>query len=637
MKPGLKALALTFLFAGLVLVNYLAGHLPLRFDATAGKIYTLTSGTRAILGQIGEPLTLDFYFSRDAEGLPIQIKNYADQVQEMLRQYVRASGGKITLNVINPRPDTSEEEAAARAGLQSGSDGAYFGLSATQADQTASIPGFGLQREQLLEYDLTQLIFTVQHQQEDKKKVGLITSLPLQGSSAQEMQMMMMLGQQPKQGQYVVREWAKNFNLQSVAPDADKLPDGLAALAIIHPENLSPKLQFAIDQFILSGKPVFLALDPSSQYFKNQGGSQQMMMMGAPPPNVSSDLPLLLRAYGVDYNPGNIAADLTHATKVQTSRSGAVSSIPTWLSLDHDSVNPASPVTAPLSSFLFVEAGSFTVAPAPGLTVTPLLETSAQSGDLPSALLDSVPPEQLGRSLKVTGKHTLAALLQGKLRTAFPDGAPKDEKPKDEKPDEKKDAATPAPPAALAAPSLKESSGTSTLLIIADTDWLFDQIIFDRNYLQSGLLKPQNDDLDLASNALDFITSSTELLSVRGKGASLRPFTVVQEMETQALKKYGDQLTALESRLGEVQSKLSGLQAKRTDGGRLVATPDMQAEIEKFQKDQRAIVHEQREIKRTLREDEDALGRRLLWVNLLATPLFVGVFGLWFARARRRT
>ena len=85
-----------------------------------------------------------------------------------------------------------------------------------------------------------------------------------------------------------------------------------------------------------------------------------------------------------------------------------------------------------------------------------------------------------------------------------------------------------------------------------------------------------------------------------------------------------------------MQSKLSSLQAKRTDSGRLVATPEMQAEILRFQKDEAAIRGEQREIRRTLREDVDTLGRRLLWVNLLTTPLLVGVFGLWFARLRRR-
>ena len=207
---------------------------------------------------------------------------------------------------------------------------------------------------------------------------------------------------------------------------------------------------------------------------------------------------------------------------------------------------------------------------------------------------------------------------------------------KDEPSEDKKEPAAPAVPPALAAPPLKESSATSTLMIIADTDWLLDDVIFSPQARQQGMLVPMNDNLDLAGNALDFLAGSDELLSIRGKGAAVRPFQVVQEMEATALNQFNARLTALESRLGDVQSKLSSLQAKRTDSGRLVASPEMQAEINRFEKDRAAIRLEQREIRRTLREDVNKLGRDLLWVNLLTTPLLVGVFGFWFARARRR-
>ena len=85
MKPGSKTLAIVLLFVGLVLVNYLASALPVRLDATAESIYSLSPGTRRpCSAKSGEPVTLDLYFSKDATGLPIQYKNYAVRVQEML-------------------------------------------------------------------------------------------------------------------------------------------------------------------------------------------------------------------------------------------------------------------------------------------------------------------------------------------------------------------------------------------------------------------------------------------------------------------------------------------------------------------------------------------------------------------------
>ena len=102
MKFGNKALAIALLFVGLVLVNYLASSLPVRVDATAESIYSLSPGTKALLGKIEEPITLQLYFSKDASGLPIAYKNYATRVSEMLRQYVRSSRGRLTLTVVNP-------------------------------------------------------------------------------------------------------------------------------------------------------------------------------------------------------------------------------------------------------------------------------------------------------------------------------------------------------------------------------------------------------------------------------------------------------------------------------------------------------------------------------------------------------
>jgi ABC-type uncharacterized transport system involved in gliding motility auxiliary subunit len=623
MKPGLKALAIALLFTGLVLVNYLAAHLPLRLDATAEKIYTLSPGTRALLAKIGDPITVDLYFSKDAEGLPILYKDYADRVQAMLRQYVRAAGGKLTLNVINPKADTPEEEKAQAAGLEahndpeSGAEPIYFGLAATQADQRAALPQLTPEREQFLEYDLSQLVYTVQ--QADKKKLGLLTTLPLQGVPFD------MMSGRSVPGQVVAKEWERTYTLETVAPDADTIPATLDALAIIHPpQELAPKTQYAIDQFILSGKPVFLALDPSSQYFKHQGS--QMSMMGGPPPGVSSDLPVLLKAYGVDYNSQNIVGDPAHATKVRTSRSGGATDMPTWLSLDRDSVNPNSQVTAQLKSFLFVEAGSFSVQP--GVNMTPLIQTSDRSGVLVSSSLMFASPEDISRQLTPLGKMTIAGLVQGKFKTAFPDGAPAATPPADG--DKKPDA-----PAAKT-PGLTESKTSSTLLIVTDTDWLFDDYIFDPDYRQQGILAPRNDNLAFAANALDYLSGSSDLLSIRGKGASLRPFKVVMDMEETARKKYDQQLTALEAQLNEVQTKLGELQTKKTEGGRLVATPEVQKAIEDFRKQQLVLKTQQREIRRTLREDIDALGRRLLWINVLATPLLVGAFGLWFQRARKK-
>jgi ABC-type uncharacterized transport system involved in gliding motility auxiliary subunit len=259
-------------------VNYLASSLPARSTRRPRRSTRCRPGTKALLAKITEPTTLDLYFSRNASGQFVEYKNYAERVREMLRQYVRASHGKIRLNVIDPEPDTPEEEKATAAGIEPqtipGGSQFYFGLVATQADQQKVIGALNPQREQFLEYDVSELIYGVG--QTDKKKLGLITSLPLQGSPG-----MPMMGQQGTEGQYVVNEWEETYQIVPVEASATELPAGLDVLAVVHPENLSPKLQFAIDQFLLCGQARLPRGRPVVALFQAPG--RQAAMFGGPP------------------------------------------------------------------------------------------------------------------------------------------------------------------------------------------------------------------------------------------------------------------------------------------------------------------------------------------------------------------
>ncbi|HEY5228058.1 MAG TPA: GldG family protein [Opitutaceae bacterium] len=616
MTSGKKLIAIVLLFVGLVLANYLATTVPVRYDATAEKIFTLSPGTRALISKISEPTTFDLYYSSNASGQFVQYKNYAERVREMLRQYVRASGGRIRLNVIDPEPDTPEEEKATAAGIQPqtmpGGAQFYFGLVATQADQQKVIASLNPQREQFLEYDISELVYGVG--QTDKKKLGLITSLPLQGSPG-----MPMMGQQGSEGQFVVGEWEDTYQIVPVDAAATQLPPGLDVLAVVHPENLTLTLQFSIDQFLLEGKPVFIAVDPSSLYFKHQGGQQAMF--GGPQPNVSSDLPVLLGGWGIAFDPTKVVGDLDNAEEVELPDQSHLR-YPVWMNLTQDNFNAKALPTAQLTSALFAESGSVSLKPGTDLTFTPLIETSARSGDISAATLQFAQPEDVARQVTASGRRTIAAIVTGRFRSAFPAGAPKS--------DAKvvgKDA-----PVALAV-----SRTSSLLIVVADTDWLFDDYAVRKfPYMGQTAAEPINDNLAFAANSLDFLAGSRDLISIRGKGNSVRPFTVVKAMEATAAEKYKEKLAALETRINDIQAKLAELQGKKGDGGKLLASPEAQKAIDDFQKQASEMRGERRAIRLSLREGIDALENRLLVLNLLAVPLAVCLFGLWFSRRRSR-
>lgn len=625
MNSGKKLLSFVLLAVALVLVNYLALSLSTRADLTAEQSYTLSDGTKNLLKKLDEPVTLKLYFSRSLKNLPIWFKNYATRVEELLRQYQSASGGKVKLVVIDPKPDSKEEEAATKAGITGeplGDLGSlYFGLVAELADQQKNIPLLTPNREQFLEYDISQLIFTVQ--QVVKPKLGLLSSLPLQGGG-----MTMAMGGMPQQqpGQVVAEEWARTYEIVEIQPTADELPAGLDVLAVIHPQNLSDKLQFAIDQFVLGGKPVLVALDASSVHFRSQ--SRQMGMMGGQPPqNVTSNLPRLLSAWGVTFDPNQVVGDFELASMVRAQR--GTTSMPSWLTLRPANVAASFVPTSAVKTLNFIDAGAFTVAKTEGVEFTPVIETTTQSGFVPGMMLQFEQAD-LAKTLKATGdKKILAGLLRGTFKTAFPDGAPKAAAA------DKKDGDKPAEPAKPAAPALAKSEKPGTVFLVADTDWLLDNFSLRKiAFLGQQAIQPLNDNLTLGSSLLEFLGGSTDLISIRGKGSAQRPFEVIRKMEVEAQAQYQAQLQALEDKLQGVQKKLNELVQSQKDKSVLIATPEMQAEIERFRTEEAKMKSERREIRAALRTDIESLQNKLIALNLLAVPVLVALFGWWFFHRR---
>ena len=156
-----------------------------RIDLTDNKLYTLSEGTIRILKILREPVQLTYFVSK-SELLELPgINAYADRVEDLLNEYKRLSDGRISLRTVEPQLFSEEEDLAVGHGLQGipvgGGNFAYLGLIGTNSlDDTETISVFFPEREELLEYDLTKLI--VQLADQERKSIGLISSLPIQGT-----------------------------------------------------------------------------------------------------------------------------------------------------------------------------------------------------------------------------------------------------------------------------------------------------------------------------------------------------------------------------------------------------------------------------------------------------------------------
>lgn len=623
-KSGLFASSLAsilLLAVILIAVNYISGFLYLRGDMTEEKLFTLSQGTKSMLGKLEDKARIRFYFSKSMPNVPFAYKLYGKRVEELLDEYVAYSNDRIELEVSDPQPDTDVEEWAVRYGLAQaalpGGDKFYLGMVVIVADQEEVIPFFSIDREEFLEYDITRAI--TQAASSKKAVVGVMSPLPI--ISDQPLPFQMQQGQQPQDWLFI-NELKKTFEVRKISPDADKISDDISLLMVIHPKSFSESATYAIDQYVLKGGRAIVMVDPSSRADEGDQGNPYMAMM-----NRSSDLPQLFKAWNISYDKSRIAADMSLATQVNFGRNGVMKH-PMWLSLTGETLSKDSVVSAKLGTMMMVEPGAISQAQDGEHEFIPLIQTS-EGGSLVESHRLMSHPDELIRQLPTTGsKQTLAALTRGSFSSAFSE-PPALPVPEDETDAQK--AARKSRLAELGKAHISKAASPVTVMIIADTDFLQNDFsVRAVNFFGSMLLQPINDNLAFISNSVDYLAGSEDLIAVRSRGKSTRTFDRVEAIEREAQRKWQEEEKNLTRRLEEIQTRINELQARRQDGERLILTAEQREEITRAQSEKSETMRRRREIRKLLRQDIERLGMKITFVNLLFMPLLVTIFGAVF-------
>ncbi|HYB10742.1 MAG TPA: Gldg family protein [Alphaproteobacteria bacterium] len=640
-RTTLSILGLAVVVALFFAVNILAegAFKATSLDLTQGRIYTLSKGTRELLADLKEPVTLRFYFStRLGEQVPTYA-NYAARVRELLERYVSLSSGRIRLEVYNPEPFSDAEDRAVGYGLQGVSlgnegDQVYFGLAGTNStDDEQIISFFQPDRERFLEYDVTRLIAGLENPK--KKIVGLISSLPMAGAFGNPM-----MGQGTTPPWTVLTEMREQFTVREFGDDPDKIDKDIDVLMIVHPKKLSEKAQFAIDQFVLGGGRALVFVDPNAE---SDAGPSPMMMTGA----TSSDLKKLLGSWGVELVPGKVAGDRTLATRVQANVQGRVQTIDyiAWLSLGADNIDHNDVVTTDVSSLLFATPGILERTKDASTTFTPLVETSSQATEIDAENLRMIPDfvSLIAKYKPVGHPLVLAARVQGDVKSAFPDGPPPD-KPAEAKKDAGKEGdATNAAPGQAEKPAsgdwLRQSVKPINAIVVADTDMLNDRFwVRKQDFFGHQLVQPTAGNGDFVVNALDNLAGSDALIGLRGRGLATRPFDLVQRIRADADARYLKQAQDLEDRLKDTEKKIASLQKEGDSGQHQILSAEQQQEINKFRADMLTTRQSLREVQHALRVNIERLAAVLKFINIGLIPIVIGILAIVIAviRASRR-
>ncbi len=610
----------------LVAVNVMASFIPLRFDLTEERLYTISDGSRKILESLQEPVRINFYYSRNNAELPPNFKTYAQRVQELLEEYAAISNGQLILEISDPKPDTEEEEWAQKYGIKSitlpSGNTVYFGAVVSMLDQEMLLPYFDQRRQEFLEYDITQAIQKVSST--STSKVGLLSALNLQGGRSR------IPGQPPLQKWVFQSELEKSVSVENLPLSTEEIPDDISLLIVLHPRGFSPRLQYALDQYVLRGGRLVVLLDPNARADmtspENQFGQQ---------PQLASDLPDLLKTWGVEYDSTKVVGDRLHSTQVNTGQ--GVMSFPMWMTFRTQSLDQEHPITAQLENLLFVEAGSLKKAAESQTDFTALLSLSEQSGLIDAFRLRFSAPDQLSRDMKVDDSaKAVMAITAGNFSSAFPNGQPAKEK-KDTQAQAAADESEAETP--LKHTHLNESADRNSILLFSDVDFLSDQFSVQKlNFLGQSIIQPTNDNLNLMLNAAEHLSGNEALMSIRSRGRFSRPFTRILAMQKQSQLLHQTEERQLLSQLDEVQQRLNSLLESAGKQGQkeVILPPEVQEEIQQFREEERQARRKLRDVRKILRQDIERLGQGLLLLNMLLVPLIIGIIGVFVYRYRTR-
>ncbi|MCX7556336.1 Gldg family protein [Xanthomonadaceae bacterium JHOS43] len=609
LSTGVALLALAILFIALVV---LTGHLfrGARMDLTEHRLYTLTDGTTAILSKLDEPVNLTYYYSEHAARDLPQLRTYAGRVRELLEEMAARSGGKLRLAVIDPQPFSEDEDRATAMGLQAvpvgnAGDTLFFGLAGTNAiGNEATIPFFQPDKEAFLEYDVAKLVSSLAS--DTRPVVGVMSTLPMGPSFDPS-------AGRPSPGWVIDGEMRNLFQIQRVETDVTAIPDEVKALVVVHPRHLSSDTLYAIDQFVLRGGHLLAFVDPDAEAQTPATGADPTQAMLD---DASSDLPELFAAWGVSYDPGRVVLDAQRALEIQLQQGTPPVRHPGVIGLSRDDANPDDVVTAQLGTINLSSVGSFGLADNAKVRLEPLLQSSANASTTDAQRLrHSTNPAQLYADFSPTGeRYAIAVRLIGTLDSAFPDRQGDGH--------------------------LAQSTDPANIVLVADTDLLSDRLWAQvQQFFGQRVVNAFASNGDFVINAIDNLIGSADLIAVRTRAGSSRPFTTVDALRVEADARFRAKERELQARLQETEEKLAALQQTQPGGNALTLSAEQQTELLRFQDEKLRIRKDLRQVRRQLDEDIQALGGKLKFLNIAGVPLLLtfGALGFvgWRARQRR--
>ena len=666
----------------------------IRLDFTQDQRFSVSDGSRQLMKELDSDIELRLYYSDSLASEAPAYDSFARRVKDLLGEFQRESGGRITVVEIQPEPFSEDEDQAVADAIRPiplGASGepAYFGLAGSRLGpggeklpvlhaRESFISLFDPSREAFLEQDLTNLIYVLAR--ERKPVLGVITSKDVLGTLAtlRGGQAQPLVAFQQLRTYFDVRLIGDGPTLRDNPPDA---------LFLLHAAILSNDFLYEIDQYLLGGGHALLLMDPFNEGARLEGPY-------ASP--VSSVNQRLLAAWGLLIPTNHVVADRQNARIVNGGKGDTVVPVPylPWINFNVSDLVPRDATffgitnfaTASVGSILFGKNGlksfremqrrskestldssdsddsaaakteesiqemiwpepPFQASPDPhaGLRITPILVSSEESAFLPVEEIERPDPLRLMANFESDHLVRIVGIrLDGFAQTAFPGGPPvyEDTKTSADDGEVSPDANGAQKDEATTRPHLMESEEAMHVILVADADFIDDFFWVRRqSFLGSNIVTPVADNGAFLLAVARKLTGSRATLGLGARKAGGRPFERFDTLRRNSEDTFRAQEQEIAARLAEIQEELVELES-RSEQGEEISNEETEFLAGQLRDE---IVETRQALRRVnfdLRKDLLSEQERLKWIGTASGPLVLlllgGLVWVWRIRTRRR-
>jgi len=214
---------------------------------------------------------------------------------------------------------------------------------------------------------------------------------------------------------------------------------------------------------------------------------------------------------------------------------------------------------------------------------------------------------------------TMGYLITGRLKSSFPNGIEVESESPD--PNDPNETVT----TTKHITGLKEAQQDCVVAVFSDVDFISDNMAYQNSFFGKIVV---GDNATLMLNAIDDLSGSSELVSIRSRGNYKRPFTAVDEIKRKAEAETAEEVEKINMQIAGFQNELNSILSSAKEGqeeviGSSIVQKKQQVEL-KIHQAQRQL----RQVKMTRREKIEHLGNRLRQANMLAAPVVILIIAI---------